>query len=46
MKTRAAIKAIASHLPERALTNDQVVQELEGDWEAGKILEKTGVATQ
>ena len=46
MKTRAAIKAIASHLPEQALTNDQVVQELEGDWEAGKILEKTGVATQ
>ncbi len=43
---RSAIKAIASDLPDRELTNDQLAQELGGDWDAAKILEKTGIASR
>jgi 3-oxoacyl-[acyl-carrier-protein] synthase-3 len=45
MKTRACIKAVASYLPAGTLTNEQLAAEL-GDWDAAKILEKTGVAVR
>jgi 3-oxoacyl-[acyl-carrier-protein] synthase III len=41
----AAIRAIASYLPASRLTNDQLALEL-GDWDATKILEKTGIAAR
>jgi 3-oxoacyl-[acyl-carrier-protein] synthase-3 len=44
MKT-AAIKAIKSFLPAGKLTNEQLAQEF-GDWHAGQILSKTGVAVR
>src|SRR3981081_822025 len=43
MKKRAAIRAIKSFLPEGKLTNEQLAAEF-GDWHAGQILSKTGVA--
>lgn len=42
-RTVAAIRAISSYLPEGKLTNEQLAQEF-GDWNASKILEKTGIA--
>jgi 3-oxoacyl-[acyl-carrier-protein] synthase-3 len=45
MTTRAAIKAIKSFLPEGKLTNEQLAEEF-GDWHAGQILSKTGVAVR
>lgn len=42
---RAAIKAIKSFLPAGKLTNEQLAQEF-GDWHAGQILSKTGVAVR
>jgi 3-oxoacyl-[acyl-carrier-protein] synthase-3 len=45
MKTRACIKAVASFLPAGKLTNEQLAKEL-GDWDAAKILEKTGIAVR
>src|SRR5690348_7463466 len=43
---RADIIAVASHLPAGELTNDQLVSELGGDWDAAEILEKTGIASR
>jgi 3-oxoacyl-[acyl-carrier-protein] synthase-3 len=40
---RAAIKAIATFLPPGTLTNEQLAEEF-GDWDADKILDKTGIA--
>jgi 3-oxoacyl-[acyl-carrier-protein] synthase-3 len=40
---RAAIKAIATFLPPTTLTNEQLASEFH-DWDAGKILDKTGIA--
>jgi 3-oxoacyl-[acyl-carrier-protein] synthase III len=42
---RAAIKAIKSFLPAGKLTNEQLAEEF-GDWHAGQILSKTGVAVR
>ena len=42
---RAAIKIIKSFLPAGKLTNEQLAQEF-GDWHAGQILSKTGVAVR
>lgn len=44
-RPRAAIKAIATYLPEGKLTNEDLAREL-GDWDAQKILEKTGIETR
>ena len=44
-RTWAAVQAIASYLPETRLTNEQLAHEF-GDWDAAKILEKTGVASR
>jgi 3-oxoacyl-[acyl-carrier-protein] synthase-3 len=38
----AAIRAIASHLPETVLSNDELASRF-GDWDAAKIYEKTGI---
>jgi 3-oxoacyl-[acyl-carrier-protein] synthase III len=40
---RAAIRAIASHLPSRKLTNEELAQAYQ-DWSVDKIFEKTGIA--
>jgi len=45
MENKAAIKAIASFLPEGKLTNEDLAREF-GDWHAQQILEKTGVAVR
>jgi 3-oxoacyl-[acyl-carrier-protein] synthase-3 len=45
MTKRAVIKAIKSFLPEGKLTNEQLAEEF-GDWHAGQILSKTGVAVR
>lgn len=45
MTTKAAIRAITSYLPHETLTNDQVAREL-GEWNADKILDKTGIAVR
>src|SRR5258708_40184068 len=45
MTKRAAIKAIKSFLPAGKLTNEQLGAEF-GDWHAGQILSKTGVAVR
>ena len=45
MTKRAAIRAIKSFLPEGKLTNEQLAAEF-GDWHAGQILSKTGVAVR
>jgi 3-oxoacyl-[acyl-carrier-protein] synthase-3 len=45
MTKRAAIKAIKSFLPEGKLTNEQLAAEF-GDWHAGQIFSKTGVAVR
>src|SRR6266436_478827 len=45
MTKRAAIKAIKSFLPAGKLTNEQLAAEF-GDWHAGQILSKTGVAVR
>jgi len=42
---RAAIRAISSYLPTGRLTNDDLAREY-GDWDAAKILDKTGIATR
>ncbi len=42
MRTRAAIKDIATFLPAGTLTNEQLAEEF-GDWDAAKIFEKTGI---
>jgi 3-oxoacyl-[acyl-carrier-protein] synthase-3 len=42
---RAAIKAIKSFLPAGKLSNEQLAEEF-GDWHAGQILSKTGVAVR
>lgn len=42
---KAAIKAIASYLPEKELTNEQLAREF-GDYSAEKILDKTGIAVR
>ena len=44
-RPRAAIKAIATYLPAGKLTNEDLAREL-GDWDAQKILEKTGIETR
>lgn len=45
MNRRASIRAIASYLPAEKLTNEQLAEEF-GDWHAGQILSKTGVAVR
>src|SRR6266404_7669413 len=45
MTKRATIKAIKSFLPEGKLTNEQLAAEF-GDWHAGQIFSKTGVAVR
>src|SRR5437762_9453113 len=45
MTQRAALKAIKSFLPEDKLTNQQLAEQF-GDWHAGQILSKTGVAVR
>jgi 3-oxoacyl-[acyl-carrier-protein] synthase III len=45
IRTRAYVGAVASFLPEGVLTNEQLAAEL-GDWEPGKILEKTGIGVR
>ena len=40
---KAAVAAIAYHLPAGELTNDQLASEFGGEWTAEKIYEKTGV---
>ena len=45
MIQRAAIAAIRSFLPETKLTNEQLAEQF-GDWHAGQILSKTGVAVR
>jgi 3-oxoacyl-[acyl-carrier-protein] synthase-3 len=45
MAQRAAIKAIKSFLPRNKLTNEQLAEQF-GDWHAGQILSKTGVAVR
>jgi len=42
-KGRATIEAISSYLPEGKLTNAELAEEF-GDWDADKILQKTGIA--
>jgi len=42
---KAAIKAISFYLPPGKLTNEQLAQEF-GDWDAEKILAKTGIAVR
>jgi 3-oxoacyl-[acyl-carrier-protein] synthase III len=43
MTQKAAITAIATHLPETLLSNEQLAHEL-GNWSAAQILDKTGIA--
>ena len=45
MIKRAAVRAIKSFLPAGKLTNEQLAEEF-GDWHAGQILSKTGVAVR
>jgi 3-oxoacyl-[acyl-carrier-protein] synthase-3 len=45
MKNRAAIKGINSFLPAGRLTNEELA-EVFGEWHAGQILERTGVAVR
>ncbi len=42
---KAAIAAVASYLPEGALTNEQLARDF-GNWDAAKILEKTGIGVR
>jgi 3-oxoacyl-[acyl-carrier-protein] synthase-3 len=42
---KAAIRAIAAHLPDEQLTNERLAAEL-GNWSADDILQKTGIATR
>ncbi len=44
-RTWAAVQAIASYLPAGRLTNEQLAGEF-GDWDAAKILDKTGIASR
>ncbi len=41
-RVRAAIRGIATHLPEYVLTNEELAQTI-GTWSADKIFEKTGI---
>jgi 3-oxoacyl-[acyl-carrier-protein] synthase III len=43
MPPRATIKAIATHFPERVLTNEELVAQF-GEWTAEMILQKTGIS--
>jgi len=45
MTQRAALTAIRSFLPADKLTNEQLAEQF-GDWHAGQILSKTGVAVR
>jgi 3-oxoacyl-[acyl-carrier-protein] synthase-3 len=45
MTSKATISAITSYLPRETLTNEQVAREL-GEWNADKILDKTGIAVR
>jgi 3-oxoacyl-[acyl-carrier-protein] synthase-3 len=45
LNTTAAIGAVSYHLPETKLTNFQIAEEC-GEWDAEKILAKTGVAVR
>jgi len=45
MNQRAAIKGIASFLPDGKLTNEQLAEQF-GQWHANQIFEKTGVAVR
>jgi 3-oxoacyl-[acyl-carrier-protein] synthase-3 len=45
MAQRASLKAIRSFLPADKLTNEQLAEQF-GDWHAGQILSKTGVAVR
>lgn len=45
MNQRAAIKGIASFLPDNRLTNEQLAEQF-GDWHASQILSKTGIAAR
>jgi 3-oxoacyl-[acyl-carrier-protein] synthase-3 len=45
MVQRAAIAAVRSFLPENKLTNEDLATQF-GDWHAGQILSKTGVAVR
>ena len=45
MTQRAALTAIKSFLPANKLTNEQLAEQF-GDWHAGQILSKTGVAVR
>jgi len=45
MVQRAAIAAVRSFLPENKLTNEDLAKQF-GDWHAGQILSKTGVAVR
>ncbi|MBI5092970.1 MAG: ketoacyl-ACP synthase III [Candidatus Hydrogenedentes bacterium] len=42
---KAVVKGIATHLPERRLTNEQLATEY-GDWTAEKIEQKTGIVVR
>jgi 3-oxoacyl-[acyl-carrier-protein] synthase III len=44
-RPKAAIAAIAAHLPSGELTNEDLAREL-GDWGAEQIFEKTGIRTR
>lgn len=41
----AAVRAVASYLPEGELTNEQLAEE-SGDWSPAQILDKTGIAVR
>ncbi|MDQ5846423.1 MAG: ketoacyl-ACP synthase III [Acidobacteriota bacterium] len=45
MRPKGAIKATSFYLPAGKLTNEQLAQEF-GDWDAQKILAKTGIAVR
>src|SRR4051812_4201873 len=44
-RTRAAVQAIAYHLPEQVLTNAQLAREF-GSWDEEKITSKTGIVAR
>ncbi len=44
-QTKAVIEAISSYFPARNLTNEELAQDF-GNWDADKILEKTGIAVR
>jgi len=44
-RLRAAVTALRTHTPSKKLDNEQLAREC-GDWDAAKILEKTGIAVR